>query len=991
MTYLSGLKYKLSILCALVLAVVHCHGKDGPVEGGIDPADFRSPKKASGPYVWWHWVGYNVDKEGITKDLESMRDAGVAGATLFQLVSTATDRYPPVANTYSRGIDYFNEKWWELVRHSAAEAKRLGLELGMHNCIGWSVSGGPWIQPENAMQHVVWSETKISGPRRFTGYLSQPAAKLNYYNDIAVLLVPDGEPAPKDMIDISGKMQADGKIICEIPKGSYTIYRFGHTPTGAKPTSAPENIDALEADKMSAEAMTFHMRNILAPLKAHVGQYLGSTLNYMLFDSYEAGDQNWTARMRPEFLARKGYDIIPWLPVLAGRIVESQEATEGFKWDLKTAVSDMFVEYSYQLPKKMLRELGMQIQIEPYATGPVNVPRPFNTFDAARVADLPTTEFWTRMRKSDIDKWHVNAAIPFFGINLLSAEAFTGGGTQSRWTETPAQLKFSGDVAFSKGVNRMILHHWVHQPFPDHIKPGMSMGPWGTHFGRNQTWFEPGKAWIAYLSRSQYLLQKGERVSDFVSLDAYIPGGDIISEKTLINHTETRNGKIVSPFGRTYSLLAVPHEGGLSLDALIKLEKLVTQGAIVFGPRPARAKGYRDLAANEEKFKKLTDLIWGKDISTGIQENIHGKGRVLWGGGIEDALRKLNIASSVIFHGGGDDSICWLHRRAGDADIFYFANTEATARHIRVALRAQNKTPETWDPETGDIAPLAVWSPTGNGADVSLHLKPNQALFVVFRNPIAQDDFVTAVTARSPDDTFAIETNTAGNWIVKSGRPGEFALQTTKGKKLHAAIDTVPVDIVIGGAWQVEFKPPVGSPFPAKFEKLESWTLSNDERIRYFAGTATYSNRFRAPDAIAGGDLSVSLDLGVVKELASVSINGKPVATLWHAPFEVDITEFIKPGENEIAVSVTNTWANRLIGDNNHPDDCEWGPPVDAEGRALRVFPEWLIAGNPRPSKQRAAFSSWNYFNEKSALLDAGLLSEVKLQFRKKAAFQSQF
>ncbi|MDR0352605.1 MAG: hypothetical protein LBI02_04390 [Opitutaceae bacterium] len=991
MTCLYKLKYQLRVLCALALAFAHGHGKDAPMNDAISPDGFRSPGKASGPHVWWHWVGYNVDKEGITKDLEAMRDSGVAGATLFQLVSTATDRYPPVANTYSQDIDYFNEKWWDLIKYTAAEAKRLGLELGLHNCAGWSVSGGPWITPENAMQQVVWSETRISGPRRFTGHLSRPEGKLNYYKDIAVLLVPDGEPAVGGIIDISDKMRGDGKLTCEIPKGDYIIYRFGHTPTGATPTSAPENVDALEADKMSAGAMALHLRNILEPLKKHAGPYLGGTITHMLFDSYEAGDQNWTARMREEFLARKGYDIIPWLPVLAGRILESNEATEGFKWDLKTVVSDMFVEYSYQLPKKMLRELGLRIQIEPYATGPVNVPRPFNTFDAAHVADLPTTEFWTRMRKSDIDKWHVNAAIPFFGLTLLSAEAFTGNGAQSRWTETPAQLKFSGDVAFSKGVNRMILHHWVHQPFPDHIKPGMSMGPWGTHFGRNQTWFEPGKAWIAYLGRSQYLLQKGEKVSDFVSLNVYIPGGDVISEKTLLHHTETRDGKIVSPSGRTYSLLAVPHEGGLSLDALIKLEKLVAQGAVVFGPRPARAKGYKDLATHEEKFKKLADLVWGKDISAGIQENIHGKGRVFWDGGIEDALRKLNRTPSVMVHGGVDDSLCWLHRRAGDADIFYFANTEAKAKHIKATLRVRDKTPEIWDPETGNIAPLAIWNPSGNGTDVALRLKPSQALFIVFRNPIAQDDFVTEVATRSPDDTSVVEKNAAGNWIVKSGQPGEFALQTAKGKKLRAAIDTVPADRVIDGAWQVEFKPPVGSPFTAKFEKLESWTLSNDERIRYFAGTATYSNRFRAPDAIAGGGLSVSLNLGLVKELASVTINGNPVATLWHAPFEVDITEFIKPGENEIAVSVTNTWANRLIGDNNHPDDCEWGPSMNAEGRALRIFPEWLIAGKPRPSKQRAAFSSWNYFNEKSPLLDAGLLGEVKLQFRKTAVFQNQF
>ncbi|AWI09450.1 hypothetical protein CKA38_09510 [Ereboglobus luteus] len=920
--------------------------------------------------------------------MEAMKEAGIAGATLFQLVSTATDRYPPLANNYSTGVDYFNAKWWELMRHTMAEAKRLGLELGMHNCIGWSVSGGPWIKPETAMQHVVWSEMKINGPRHFVGYLEQPPSRLNFYRDIAVLLVPDGEPGAGHIIDVSGKMRADGKLICEIPKGGYTIYRFGHTPTGAKPTSAPENIDALEADKMSAQTMTLHMNNVLEPLKKNLGEYLGETLTYMLFDSYEAGDQNWTPLMRAEFLKRNGYDIVPWLPVLAGRTLESKQATDGFKWDLKRTVSDMFIEYSYGIPKQMLKELGMLIQIEPYATGPVNVPRPFNTFDTAHLSDLPTTEFWTRMRKVDIDKWHVNAAIPFFGINILSAEAFTGGGSQSRWNETPAQLKFSGDVAFSKGVNRLILHHWVHQPFPDNIKPGMCMGPWGTHFGRNQTWYESGKAWIVYLSRSQYLLQKGQKVSDFISLDEYIPGGDVISEKTLLSHVRVENGKLVSPSGRKYHLLAVPNTGELSNAVLTKLLDLASQGATILGPKPSQPKGLKDISLNIKDHQQLASRIWGHNTQASSGENVCGKGKVLWGYTVGEALKKMNIAPNVAFIGNLDDSICWSHRQAGDIDIFYFSNTEAKAKQIKVSLRAKDKAPEIWDPESGKITPASVWQPTESGTDVTLQFAPSQALFVVFKRPINQSDFITSVASQIPSEAFTIETSKKNGWCVKTASPGVFELRTTEGRTLRASIASVPEEILIGGEWNVDFKSPLGRAFSATFGKLESWAKSQNEQVKYFSGTATYHNTVHLAENQVGRNISISLNLGTVKDLASITINGKHVAVLWHAPYEVDITQYIKSGENKISIAVTNTWTNRLIGDNNYTNDCEWGDALGSDGRALLRYPEWLINNQPRPSSNRVAFSSWNYFNEKSPLLDAGLLSEVKLQFRRHADFQ---
>lgn len=886
----------LWIVCIISL---NSYGQNSFQADQLNALQFKSPSAASGPYVWWHWMGYNITKEGITKDMEAMKASGIAGATMFQIASNSTNRCEPFRNVYQPGITYFNAAWWDALKYAAAEAKRLGLELGMHNCVGWSVSGGPWITPEKSMQKVVWSEQKVAGPSRFDGVLYQPQSLLNYYRDIAVLIVPDGEPSPDKIMDISSKMQANGKLICEIPEGEYTIYRFGHTTTGKTPAPLPEDIVALESDKMSAEAMTFHMEHVLEPLKQNLGDFLGGSFKHLLFDSYEAGDQNWTPKMKSEFSQRKGYDITPWLPVFAGRIIGNKELTTRFKRDLKTVISDMFVEYSYALPRKMINKLGMQMQIEPYGSSGAC---PFNTNDAALVADIPMTEFWSHQNKGGEGK--VAALARPFGANIYGAEAFTGSPEYSRWNETPAKLKLAGDAAFANGVNLLILHHWIHQPFPDNIKPGMSMGRWGTHFGRNQTWYEPGKAWITYLTRCQYLLQKGAQVADFVALDQFIPGGDLVSENTFLKFLKVDNGKIVSPGGRTYALIALPNSKTMSLAVARKIKVLVSQGAVVFGPKPDKSIGLKDYSENDKVVEKIGNELWGKIENTLIKENTFGSGKVIWGCSLAEALSKVNVKPDLILTGENVSSVLWHHRLAGSTDIYY-----------------------------------------------------------------------------------------SENWIVKSGKSGKFELLTAAGMKLSAIIESVPSSQEIKGTWAVSFKPVLGKSFNSKIEKLESWSLSKNENIKYFSGTATYSNKFKLPESVINEHISIKLNASLVKDLAAISVNRKFIAVLWHAPFELDITNFVKKGENEITIAVTNTWVNRMIGDNRFPDDCEWGTmvPVDKKtsaGRSLSFIPEWLIKGEERPSKQRVTFSTWNYFTKESNLVESGLLGEVKLEFQKSASFK---
>lgn len=971
----------LVIACIISLNIF---GQNSQQADQPNSLQFKSPSAASGPYVWWHWLGYNVTREGIRKDMEAMKSAGIAGATMFQVTSTATNRCAPIKNAYSEGITYLNDTWWDLVRFSAAEAKKNGIELGMHNCAGWSMSGGPWITPEKSMQKVVWSEQKISGPLRFDGFLHQPQSLMNYYEDIAVLLVPAGEPTLNAVLDISDRMDKDGKLIYQVPKGDFSIIRFGHTSTGKMPAPMPEDIKALEADKMNSSAMTFHMQQLLEPLKKNLGEYLGNTFKHILFDSYEAGDQNWTPLMRQEFFNRKGYELIPWLPVYAGRIIGSRDSTARFRFDLKTAISDMFVEYSYEIPRDMINKLGMQILIEPYASSGVG---PFNTNDVIPFADIPMTEFWSHQTK--IAGASISASAAFFGKNIIGAEAFTGSPEYSRWSESPAKLKFSGDIAFANGVNRLILHHWVHQPFPDSIRPGMSMGRWGTHFGRNQTWFEPGKTWIAYLNRCQYMLQKGSRVSDFLSLENYLPDGDLISENTFLKDVRFEDGKLVSPSGRSYALLVIPDQKSISYSVLKKIGEMVYNGAVVYGPKPLTSTGLKDGTEMDEKIGVLANLLWKGIDSTHVKENSYGKGRVIWGCSLKEALEKVNLRPYVTLNG-NIESVYWHHRSAANTEIYYFANTQDSDKMLDLTFSIKDKLPEVWNPETGETTPASLWNLSKDGTHMKLKLNANQSLFVVFQKTSGKESFVKEIRSSLPDSTYEIEKNVSGEWMVKSRRPGKFDLVTSKGTK-RAVVDAVPTDITITGKWKVSFSPALGKPFDAIFNKLQSWTLSNNDDIRYFSGTAVYSNTFNISDDIS--DVSVILNLGTVKELASVTINGQFVTVLWHAPFKVDISKYIRKGVNSVSIAVTNTWANRILGDNRYPDDCEWEKELQIDtknsaGSSLAYFPEWLMKGQKRPSSKRVTFSTWNYFTKEYPLIESGLLSEIKLDFLKNASFK---
>lgn len=916
--------------------------------------DFRNPPVEVRPYVWWHWMGPNVSKEGITKDLEAMKEAGIGGATIFNITSSVTVGAKPTENCPWPDITYRSPKWWALLKHAAAEANRLGLELGMHNCVGYATTGGPWITPERGMQRLVRKMEKVQGGKQVA--IDLPFNVSNLVN-LGVFAVPAEGVIPLDkIIDLSAKMDAKGHLVWDAPAGTWNVYRLGSAFTGHQMSPMPDDLlnKAFEVDKMSAEQNRYHWQQVIDPIKQNLGSLVGKSFRHILIDSYEAGDQNWTATFRDEFKRLKGYDPLPWLMTMNThvtdgrrqeiRIVEDADQSARFEWDYRD-VTRTLVGEGFRVGAEAIRKAGLTFQWEPYSG-------PFSLIAGAALADLPMGEFWTG-GQGGIDST-ISASGRAAGRRVIGAESFTGMPPISRWTETPAFLKASGDGTYACGVNRLVLHHWVHQPFDEKYKPGIGMGWWGTHFNRHQTWFEPGKAYFAYLGRAQALLQRGEGVADYLALEHAPAAADAIATAALLNgELRVKDGVIVLPSGRRYPFLQLPPGDAMLPEVARALKKLVAAGGVIAGQKPVRSPSLSGYPNADTEVKKLGEELWSH----------------------KNVLAKVERPAPVVTTPGAE--IRTTARKDGETDIFFLANTGKEAREFTASFRVAGKQPELWQAEDGTSQAVAVWNNVAGRTEFPLRLNAHQSVFVIFRKTAPKDHAVEVVAADKA--AYTARMDDSGNVMVRSAKACRGEVVFASGKRAPFAL-TASEPIPLAGAWQVAFAPGLGAPAQVTFPELRSWSENVDPNIKYFSGTATYCKEMRL-EALRPGQRYV-LDLGAVCEMASVKVNGKFLGVAWYPPFVMDITSALKAGVNQFEIRVTNTWANRLLGDEQEPEDCkwdEWEGFRDFGGRCLKTYPEWFVKNQPRPSQGRKCFVTYNYFKKDNPLFPAGLLGPVQV------------
>ncbi len=1068
---------------------------------------FSKPPLEARPWVYWFWLNGNITSNGITADLEAMQRVGIGGVLIMEV-----DQGAPVGP-----VDFVGKKWRGLFQHVVAEARRLGLKVNMNNDAGWDGSGGPWIRPEESMQKVVWSETKVSGPSHFDGKLDQPKAVAGYYRDIAVLAVPsvgssfridklaaradynvgdagaiEEKPLPQRVvipwqriINLSTKMAPDGHLSWDVPAGHWTILRFGHTSTGVDNHPAPKTGLGLECDKLSKRGIDANFAGMMAKLVKDNGIKPGMASPGLVathIDSWENGAQNWTANMRWEFQKRCGYDLLPFLPVFTGRVVESLEVSERFLWDLRQTVSELVIENYAGEMHRLAHAHGLRFTCEAYGG-------PCDSIPYGGQADEPMGEFWSPSGAIETCRGMACAG-HLYGKRIIGAESFTAGDGE-RWRSYPGSLKALGDRAFCEGINRFVFHRYALQPWSREYRPGMTMGPWGQHYERTETWWNETRPWHRYLARCQYLLRQGQFVADICYLQPeeapqgftmHSPDGydwDECDADVVLNLMSVKDGRIVLPDGMSYRVLVLPQTPRMTPQLLSKVKTLAMAGATVLGTPPLASPSLSDYPQCDDEVNRLASEIWGDCDGKSVLQRQLGKGRIVWGHDPARFLRSSGVEPD--FESG--QPLHYIHRATEEDDIYFVASSSKRPVTTSATFRVSGKVPHLWWPETGRMERAPIYQEAKGHTSVSLSLGPSGSVFVVFRAetgapaPIVrvtrngrtlfstapeihssffggamtpaslppvrieiktarygvlddpartrnvrtklqrmvdagETEFQVARLAQGDDPAYmvvktlevtytrngkqfslsatdpdtvdlegpaylappiaAVRTDSRGRVRLIAFQSGHYEFQTAAGEHRDFAVGPIRSE-EITGPWDVRFAPGWGAPDDITLDHLVSWTDCAEPGVKYFSGTATYTRTLTIPPEMKGRGKRLFLDLGQVDVIARVSLNGQDLGLLWKPPFRLDITRAAVAGDNRLEVKVTNLWPNRMIGDQQLPEDSQRNP-----NGTLKRWPQWVLEDKPSPTG-RFTFTTWRLWKKSSPLLDSGLLGPVRI------------
>ncbi len=1009
------------------------------------------PETVEDPWCYYYWVNDDISKEGITKDLLAMKAAGIGTAFLGNVNHTGEDGRVPL----------FSEEWWECMVHLVNEGKRIGIDIGIFNCPGWSQSGGPWITGDKAMRFITWSETNVAGPGNISITLPRPDS---LFQDLKVLAFPagtpekdrtaaknvrikttpslpsstklaDGDPSTgillppevkkciaeldfpekiranslllypetpiranarlyarlngrdslirtflfdrsnfqktvgpmvddplalalpgvqsskftlvleniagsvqpaglseivvseqallekfvekqlgkmhptplpewnsysweeqpfpvppeltvqeKEIQDISAEMQENGRLDWEVPEGNWTILRMGMTPTGVENhPAAPQGV-GFEVDKMNEAKVRYHFDQFAGELLKRIPEENREALKYLISDSYEVGSQNWTDGYRETFMEKYGYDPIPYLPVLTGRIVGSVTESERFLWDLRRAVADDIAHEYVGGLKTICNENNMQLWLENY--GHWGFASEFLMYGGQ--SDLVGGEFWNEGSLGNIECKAASSAAHIYGKPVVYAEAFTS--SAQAFLRHPALLKKRGDWSFTEGINHYVLCLFIHQP-DDTRKPGVNAW-YGTEINRHNTWFSQASSWTDYIRRCQLLLQQGSYAADvcyFIGEDAPImtgsqipelPGGyafDFINAEVILNRLSVKDGKLTLPGGMSYHLMVLPQLKTMRPEVLAKIEELVKNGGKILGPPPEHSPSLEGYPACDEKVREMAARLWIPDRNQQAYTRPYGQGMVFDGMDLPQALQRLSLEKDVEM--GKEIPVLWTHRTLPGKEVYFLTNQQNRKIRLAPSFRVSGLKPQLWDPVSGEIRRLNEFNDAGGRTTVPLQLNPLQSCFVVFSNQSGRH--------------------------IAPGFENNFPEMKTL-KTLHKE-------------WQVEFhNKSIGPENPITMNSLKDWRFSSNPEVKYYSGGATYQTTFNIDEI--PGDREVYLNLGNVEVMAEVRLNGKETGGVWIAPYRLNISRYLKAGENTLEVDVVNLWRNRMVRDKSLPE-----------------------------------------------------------------------
>ena len=968
---------------------------------------FESPPDSAQLGVYWYFNDGNLNSKEMTAELENMKEVGI-NKVLFLEVNMGIPKGP---------VQWMSEPWQNTFVQMVRDAERLGIDVNLGIGPGWCGSGGPWIKPENAMQHLVFSSVDFQGPQKISQKLPVPDQRKEpflslrhpFYEDFAVYAFPTTAPvisdinekalykrepytsskkvkpylptsaqytepgpagviAPDKIVDLTKNLKPDGTLDWDVPAGNWTVVRMGRRINGAGTRPAPAPALGCESDKFDAAAIDFHLSKFVGTLLEKIGPRAKEHgLTNLHMDSWESGAQNWTASFLDEFKKRRGYDARPFLLTYTGRAVEGVEKSERFLWDMRLTAQDLVLQNHAQPVKAYAHKHGFELSIEPYDMNPAG------DLDLGAVADIPMGEFWLNALDSTYSVIEATSIAHVMGKPVVATESFTSRGGVDAY---PATMKDLGDWAFAVGVNRFFFHTYAHQPLGSDYKPGFTLGPHGVYWNRNQTWWPMVGAYHHYITRCSAMLREGTTVSDVLYLTPegaphiFLPpqsalegtrfhkdkkgyGFDGCSPQMLLERAEVKDGLIAFPGGTSYRVMVLPQVQTMTPALLAKIRDLVKAGATIVGNPPLKSPSLSDYPACDTEVENLAKDLWGSlEAPAEPTKRSYGKGTIHWGGPLSPAnpspiypdydqtagiLKSMGVVEDFTATG----PVRYGHRRTADRDIYFVSNRTGAPIKADCGFRVAAGNPELWDPVTGERRALPQFERKDGTTIIPMEFDAFQSFFVVFggKDPAPASTDVKNFPELKPMQEIS------GAWEVafepKWGGPGKTEVRSQKSGVSPEGMVT--------------------------FDTLQDWTKRPESGIKYYSGIATYRKTFQV-SGLPSPVSKVYLSLGTVHDMARVKLNGKDLGVVWCAPWQVEIGEALKVGENQLEIEVANRWPNRMIGDKQ---------PADANVREVQAPPGFL--GGKKIKTGRYTYCTYDPFKPDSPLLPSGLLGPVMI------------
>ncbi|HTN19950.1 MAG TPA: glycosyl hydrolase [Pelobium sp.] len=702
---------------------------------------------------------------------------------------------------------------------------------------------------------------------------------------------------PNQIINLSDKIDANGELNWKAPAGNWTILRIGHTSTGHTNATGGGGI-GLELDKFNPEAVKLHFKNWYGEVLKRAGTAYKDVVSSFYIDSWECGSQNWSGNFATEFKQRRGYDLMSYLPVMAGFPMESAQKSEKVLYDVRLTIAELVNDVFYKTLAQLAKESNVTFAAE--NVSPTMVSDGMLHF---KTVDVPMGEFWLNSPTHDKpnDMLDAVSAGHIYGKPIIQAESFTT--VRMDWSEQPGMLKTLQDRNYALGLNKVVYHVYTHNPWTDR-KPGMTLDGVGLYFQRDQTWWKPGKAWVDYAYNTQKLLQQGKPVRDIaVFTGDEIPRRSLLPDRFVSTLPGIFGAERVASEKIRYKNEGVPLQqipkGVTNTANAFQAEKWVNplngyaydsfnpdalQNAFVENGRVKFSKNgvaYKIIVLPIENLMNPSNII--SEASLNKIKELESKGIIV----IKDKpytkndFSEFGLTKDLIVTETSNayaDDIAWNHRSADNQEIYFISNQQQKERILDFSFRYGGMIPQLYDAVTDTWTAIKSYQIQNGRTQIKLKLEPAQSVFVVFKGKEAST------------------THEGRNWSL---------FENVKN---------------FSGSWRVKFDKDYGGPSQAvTMDKLTDWTSSADSSIKYYSGTAVYTKSIK----LRKKDLkqALYLNLGEIHDLASVKINGKEIGVIWTAPHRINISSAIKKGNNQIEIEVTNTWHNRLMGDHNLPEN----------------------------------------------------------------------